>query len=332
MTIRSGLGAQLGIKQETSYGTYGAPDHWFEFNAETLKLKKTTVQGGGIAAGRFAQLGSRRVLTTVSAVGDLTMEVANKGFGVWLANILGSSAVPVVQGATSAYLQTHVLGDNFGRSITLQKGVPDLGTGTANPYTYLGGKVTDAEFTGDTAAILLVKVGLDFKQVVESQTLAAPSYPTTLTPFHGMQMAVRIGPYGAEVAAPGVNKITLKVERPQNIGRTYAGAAGLKAEPVMNAWTKVTGTIDADYLDKTVFADRVASDAPTSLVAEWVGPVIAGAFAQTFRIRVPMIFLDTDTPVVSGPDIIKGTFGFTGEFDGTNPQVSMEYLSSDSVI
>ena len=332
MVIRSGLGAQLGIKQETGYGTYGAPDHWYEITGETLKLKKIPVQGGGIAAGRTAQLGSRRVVTTWSGLGDVTMEVANKGFGMWLANILGSSAVPVVQGATAAYLQTHVLGDNFGKSITLQKGLPDLGTGTSNPYTFLGGKVVDAEFTGDTAGILLCKVGLDFKQVVETQPLTAPSYPTSLSPFHGLQMNVRIGPYGAEVAAPGVNKITLKVTRPQNIGRTYAGAAGLKAEPVMNAWTQVTGTFDADYLDKAVFADKVASDAPTSLVVEWIGPIIAGAFAQTFRIRVPMIFLDTDTPVISGPDIIKGTFGFTGESDGLNPQVSCEYMSTDAVV
>lgn len=135
MAIGSGLAAQIGFAAESTYGTYVAPTRFLEFNKADLKKVKNTVQGGGLAAGRFAQLGSRRAVTSEAAAGSVEMEVINKGFGLLLAHLLGSSATAVQQGGSTAYLQAHTLGDNFGKSLTTQVGVPDL-TGTVRPYTY----------------------------------------------------------------------------------------------------------------------------------------------------------------------------------------------------
>jgi len=54
-------------------------------------------------------------------------------------------------------------------------------------------------------------------------------------------------------------------------------------------------------------------------------------FYDTFRLHLPMIFLEGDTPVVDGPDIVKGSFPFTCLFDGTNYPYA-EYLSSDTTL
>jgi hypothetical protein len=56
MAIGSGLGAQLGISAETTYGTFVAPAKFIEFTKESLALKKTTAQSAGIAAGRLLAL------------------------------------------------------------------------------------------------------------------------------------------------------------------------------------------------------------------------------------------------------------------------------------
>ncbi|WP_452091732.1 phage tail tube protein [Bacillus cereus] len=77
MAIGSGLGAQLGIAAETTYGTYVAPSKFIEFTQESLALKKTTAQSAGIAAGRLLALSSRRVLTRREVEGSLDIEVAN---------------------------------------------------------------------------------------------------------------------------------------------------------------------------------------------------------------------------------------------------------------
>lgn len=332
MAVGSGLASSIGIAAESTYGTYVAPTRWHEFSKEGLTKTKNTIQGGGLAAGRLQQLAARRVLATVAGEGPVDMEVTNTKMGLLLSHLAGSSTI-AQQGATAAWLQTHTAADNVGKFLTVQKGVPDT-TGTVRPYSFLGGKVAAAEFSCGAVNHLTSSWDFDFRDVTEAQGLAAPSY-TTNTPFHGGQMAVKIGTFGAEASIGGITKVTLKIERPQQTDRFYAqtaGSPGLKAEPLINDYLKVTGTFEQDYVDKTTLADRFASDASTSLVWEFVGPLIASTFFQTFRIRVPAIFIDTETPTVEGPDVVNAKYSFVGQFDATNAPFIIEYMSTDTTI
>lgn len=331
MAIASGLAAQIGVAAESTYGTYVAPTRFPEYNKADLKKKKNVVQGGGLAAGRIAQLGSRRVVTSESVEGGFELEVANKGMGLLLAHLLGSSATPVQQGATAAYLQAHTVGDNIGKSLTIQHGVPDL-TGTVRPFTFKGCKLSGAEFSCKVGEPLTMSLDVDGRQASEVETLVAASLATGVAPFHWAQMSVKLGAFGAEAAVSGVKGFSVKFDRGMASERFYAGAGGLKAEPVMNDWLKVSGSLDVDLVNKADFADRFAADSATSLVIEFVGPLIASTYYQTFRIKVPMVFFDGDTPTVDGPDVTSGGYGFVAQLDGTNPLVSIDYISTDTTL
>ena len=137
MPIGSGLGAQVGIAAETTYGTFVAPAKFVEFTKESLVEKKTVATSSGIAAGRLMALSSRRVVTQREVAGSLELEVTNKGMGVLLHALMGTTVTPVQQAVTTAYLQTHTLADTWGKSLTIQKGVP-LTTGTVTDKTFLG--------------------------------------------------------------------------------------------------------------------------------------------------------------------------------------------------
>ncbi len=332
MAIASGLAAQIGVAQEATYGTYVAPTRFLEYNKADLKKKKNVVQGGGLAAGRIAQLGSRRVVTSESVEGGFELEVANKGMGLLLAHLLGSSATPVQQGATAAYLQTHTVGDNVGKSLTIQHGVPDL-TGTVRPYTFKGCKLSGAELSCKVDELLTMSLDIDGRQASEVETLVAASLAATpVAPFHWAQMSVKLGTFGAEAAVSGVKGFSVKVERGMASERFYAGAGGLKAEPIMNDFLKVSGSIEVDLVNKADFADRFAADSATSLVIEFVGPLIASTYYQTFRVKLPMVFFDGDTPTVDGPDVTSGGYPFVAQLDGTNPLVSIDYISTDTTL
>ena len=331
MAIASGLAAQIGVAAESTYGTYVAPTRFPEYNKSDLKKKKNVVQGGGLAAGQIAQLGSRRVVTSESVEGGFELEVANKGMGLLLAHLLGSSATPVQQGATAAYLQAHTVGDNIGKSLTIQHGVPDL-TGTVRPYTFKGCKLSGAELSCKVDELLTMSLDIDGRQASEVETLVAASQPPGVAPFHWAQMSVKLGAFGAEAAVSGVKGFSVKFDRGMASERFYAGAGGLKAEPVMNDWLKVSGSLDVDLVNKADFADRFAADSATSLVIEFVGPLIASTYYQTFRIKVPMVFFDGDTPTVDGPDVTSGGYGFVAQLDGTNPLVSIDYISTDTTL
>lgn len=325
MAIGSGLGAQIGIAAESSYGTFVAPAKFVEFTKESLVLQKTTAQSAGIAAGRLVPLSSRRVVTQRQASGSLEMEVTNKAMGVLLQTLMGTTVTPVQQAATAAYLQTHILADTAGKSLTIQKGVP-LTTGTVTDKTFLGCKVISAEFSCEVGGMLLATFEIDAKDCDETQTLAVATYPA-MSPFHFMQMSVKTGSYGTETALDGIRKVSVKIERPQAVERFYAGQAGLKKEPISNDQVKITGSLETDYV-ATTLDDLHTSDAATSLVWDFTGPLIAATHYERFTVKIPAIRLDDAPPVVEGFDVVKPTYNFTGLYDGTNP-TQIEYMSTD---
>ncbi|MFE7444560.1 phage tail tube protein [Streptomyces chartreusis] len=328
MAIGSGLGAQLGIAAESSYGTFQAPSKFIEFTKESLAFKKTTAQSAGIAAGRLLPLSSRRVLTRKEAQGSIDMEVTNKAMGLMLQALMGSAATPVQQGVTTAYLQTHTLASVAGKSLTIQKGVP-LTSGVVTDKTFTGCKIISAEFSCEVGGLLVATFEIDSKDCDESQTLAVASY-SNMAPFHFGQMAVKTGTYASETAHDGIRKMSVKIERPQDVERFYAGQAGLKKEPIENDQVKITGSIETDYTG-TALDDLHTSDAATSLVWEFIGPNIASTFDETFRVVLPAIRLDEGPPTVDGFGVIKPTFSFQGLYDGTN-QPRIEYMSTDTAL
>lgn len=333
MAVGSGLGASLGFAPETTFGTYVAPTKFVELTKEDLKKNQVFVQGGGLAAGQLAYAGSRRNVATESGSGSFEIDVPNKGFGLLLQALMGTTVTPVQQGATTAYLQTHAFADNFGKNLTIQKGVP-LTTGTVVPYTLLGSKVTSAEFScGAPGDLLNVNMEFDARQVVDTQTLAAPTYAAGRGNWAFKDGTLKLGTFGSEVAVSGVKKVTVKIARAMNTDRQYAGQAGLKAEPILNALDQpITGTVEADFLDKTVFADRFSGNTSTSMVWTFVGPQIAAPYNYTFTITIPMVFFEGDTPTVDGPDVVGGSFPFVARSDGTNPVATIAYTSTDTTL
>lgn len=328
MAIGSGLGAQLAVAAETTYGTYVAPTRAIEFTKESLVWRKTTAQSAGIAAGRLMDLASRRVVTTADAGGTVDMEVVGKGMGLILQALMGTTVTPEQQDTTTAYLQHHVLADTAGKSLTVQKGVP-LTTGSVTRKNFTGCKITSAEFTCEVGGMLTVSIEFDAKDCSESQTLVVASYPLT-APVHFGQMGLLLGDFGDEAAADGIRKVSIKVERPQATDRYYAGAGGRKKEPVTNDKVKITGSIEADYVDVVLDGLHTTDDA-TSLVWEFIGPVIEDTYTETFRIALPAIKVDSTPPTVDGPAVVKPTWSFTALFDGTN-QPYIDYMSTDTTL
>jgi hypothetical protein len=63
-------------------------------------------------------------------------------------------------------------------------------------------------------------------------------------------------------------------------------------------------------------------------VWEFIGPIIASTYAETFRITLPAMKFDEGPPTVDGFGVVKPTLQFTGLYDGTN-QPKIEYMSTD---
>ncbi|MCF6376899.1 phage tail tube protein [Nocardioides KLBMP 9356] len=330
MAVGSGIGSSVGLAAESAYGTYAAPTRFIEARSFNVKKVQNTAPQSGVAAGRPAAVDE--VVTTTAATGQIQADVLRKGFGLLLAQLMGSSATPVQQGATAAYLQTHVLGDNFGKSLTMQAGLPNVG-GTVIPITATGCKITQAEFSCAVDGILGATFDFDGKTWTDAQALTAPSYTAANAPFHFGEMSVKLGTYGSEAAVQGVRSVSLTIARPQDTGRFYAGNAGAKAEPVWNDFAAVSGTLEVDLVNKADFLDRFTGHTSTSLVLEWVGATaIATSYYPTLRFSVPKVYFNGDVPEVGGPDVLKASIPFTAFYDTTNGLVSAAYISTDTAL
>lgn len=328
MAIGSGLGSSIGLAPEVTYGTYVAPSKFIE---GTLQLNRqiNTYQGGGMAAGQTVQRGSRRKVASERVEGTLDVGVQSLGMGHLLNGLMGTNAI-TTPGGTTPRLQTHTLGDTFGKMYTIQGGVPQI-NGTVIPYTFLGSQIVGAEFSCETGGGLSAKFNIAAQKATTAQTLAAPTYPNA-NDYHFAISTLKLGTFGAETLVDGVKSVSVSIERPKHPGGPYMGGGGFRSQGVLNDWTKITGSINADFIDKTAFADRFLNDQSCSLVWEFIGPTIETTFKETFRIKIPLIFFEGDLPSASGPDVVSTTFNFTGLFDGTNSAMTIEYQNIETAL
>jgi hypothetical protein len=326
MAIGSGLGSQVGFSTESSWGTRVAAASFVRGTAYAANRAQNRVQGEGIQAGVLGNIGAHYVETTEAGEGSVSLDIQTVGMGPLLQALTGGTSTITQQGGSSAWLQTHTLGDPV-KSLTVQVGVP-YRTGTVYVEELQGAKVTGAELSCSADSILTGSFNFDAKKWDNSQTLASASY-VSAAPFHGKQMSVKTGTYGAEAAVSGVRSMSLSWNNAMDTEDYTAGSTGLKAEQIRNGVVGITGSLTVDWLttSKTAFEDLRVANTSTSLVFKWTGALIAATYYYDLEICLPGVFFTGDSPSISGPDVPQVDYGFDWKYDGTNlPYI--KYMSS----
>lgn len=331
MAIGSGLGSQIGFSAETTWGTRVAPAKFLRGTSYSMNREPNRVQGEGIQAGVLGQLGAHYVETTEGGSGSISFDVAPVGIGLLLQALTGGTSTIAQQAATTAWLQTHTLGDPV-KSLTVQAGVPYRG-GTVYCEELQGAKVTSAEFSCQVGGILTSTFNFDAKKWDNSQTLATASYTAqpALPLFHGKHMTIKTGTFNSEAAVTGMVKgMSLTWTNSFDTEDYTAGSTGLKSEQIRNGPVTITGTISTDWVTgaKTTFEDLKVANTPTSLVIDFTGPIIAAANAWNLQFQLPGVFFNGDSPSVQGPDVVTVDYGFEWKHDGTSSP-NIKLMSTD---
>lgn len=329
MAIGSGLGSQFGYVAESTYGTAVTVSNFLRVRDFDLQPAPNRVQGDGIQSGVYGPLAAHYVETTSAGTGSFSCDVQSRGMGVLFQQLMGATGSSAQQGATAAYLHTFNLGDPTGKSLTVQGGRPVRG-GTSVPFTMKGTKIVSGEFSCAVGELLQASFQLDGRAVENTTALASASYVATNV-FHWAQFTAKAGTYGAESSVAGVRGFSVAIERPQDVDDYTAGAAGLKSEPVLNERTSISGSISADWTAKATFEDVALTTADSSLVLEFVGPVIASTYYETWRLTLPSVTYEPMSQGVSGAGELTADWPFTWRYDGTNLP-TIEYISTDTTI
>ena len=321
------LDQQIGFVSEADYGTPVTVTRFFEFNSESINEAEGRTEGDPLRVGTFVRRSDRFTPYFAGASGSVEFDVLTKGFGFFLEHMLGAVATTGPE-ETSVYTHTGTMADLFGTSLTCQVGRPLNPSGTVQPFTYYGGKVTDWTLANSVDGNLVATLGLDFMQVDTATALATASYPSGAEPFTWAGGVLTIDGDSFDV-----DEISIAGSNGLNTDRRKIRQNTDKKEP-SGGRREVTFSLSADFED---MVQRNRAHATTragalgEIVATWEGPTLLGTtIYPTVEVTLPAARFDEWSGANSGPEGIQQSLSGVGLFDGTNSAVSVVYKSADA--
>lgn len=311
--------ASLGLKKETTYGTYVVPDKFLEFTEEKMEFKPEFLTGEGLRPGVRVARAGRRSIGKIAAGGSITVEAGTKGLGALLEAALGA-VTNTVTAQPAVFQQVHTpLVDDWLPFYTIQKGVPLLG-GSIQAMSFLGSQCESLEIKVSNSGIVTVSTDWVSRDAVTAPAYAPPSYPTDLELFTFLHGAIYTGAVTAPTstalgtAATEVANITdfsVKWVNGLDKGGYNLGGKGRRTRRAALGSGEASGSLTVEYSDN-VLRDAFIAQTPLTLVLTLEHPSVIGtSFHPTLQLVIPCLMLDGETPTASGGDVITTSPGFT---------------------
>lgn len=327
MPVRAGIGAQLVVATESTYGTYVAGTTGLPFISEDLRLIKEYIRTVGLRANRLVQSEALHVATTRAGDGNVNIDVLTKSMGKLFNQLHGLTVTPTQIAATTAYRQTHNIGtsDPFGKSLSIQVGRPDVGA-TVRPFSYLGCKVTGVTFSMERGGVLTSKWTFDIRDEDTGQTLATATYASGAIPFNFQGGSIELDDV---VLTDCVRSAQITLEIPQNTDRYCISSSPLKKEPISNDQIAITMELEVEFASLTRHTDFTASTRRKVELNCSTGDAGGGNAFQCNFTAAKAIPVGQGT-VVDGPDVLTSSWTYEVVDDGTAVPLIIEYVTTDT--
>lgn len=288
MALKSGMAAQLGVKAETTWGTFVAPTRFYPLISESLTEEIDRLESEGIIAGQRVLRSEQWAAGNVDVGGDIQTELYQQGMGALLKACFGAVATT----GAGPYTHTFTPGDLTDDHLSVQVGKPDV-AGTVQPFSFYGMKVTDWELSIEAGGLVMLTTSLVGKQLATSDALATASYGTgAATPFTFKHATASVAG-----GAANVKKLTIKGSNGLDTDRRFIGSE-YRAEPLEADLREYGGTVDLEFESLTQY-NRFRNANEVALVST----ISAGASASlttTMNVR-----FDGATPEVDGRGIVQ---------------------------
>lgn len=247
MAVGSGLAAQFGWKAESTYGTAVTVDRFLPFRSETIQDDYMVSTADDIIAGSYTPLQEQMRAGNKAFTGDINMYAFNRNVAEFFYMALGGKSTS----GAGPYTHTITPGDQTGKMMTMQVGRPDNG-GTVRAFTYEGCKLKTLKLGVEQGEFATLGLSVIAEDVATGTALATASYPSSLARYHSDDFGLTVG--GTSVC---VRSFELSIENSLDDTRRCAGSAVVK-EPLRNGLVSVSGTMETEWSDLTMYARAVA--------------------------------------------------------------------------
>lgn len=287
--------AKLGWRSRLAFGVEAAwaeratPNRSFEFRTESLTAEKTRIESEAIRASEFQP---RWGPGSSGVGGDVTFELANRGFGLIFQHALGAVATETPVGATDARDHVFTPGDLTPLGLTCQVVRDDV------PFDYTGLKVGSLQLQCNVDEIATLTASLVGRAELLDQAAHVDAFPESLALMTFIHGALLLD--DAEVA---VNAASMTLDNGLDADRRRLGS-GLRRNPQRTAFRDLTGSLNADFTDLALYNRFVSgTEAKLELVFD-TGVEIEAGFNFECRVLTNVRF-DGTTPTVGGPGEIR---------------------------
>lgn len=332
MALSGGSNTQFGLAEETTPGVGVTPSRFYELDGsgESVKHSIERIKFTSLRAGGRRSAGSGNWDSGKEGIsGDINLPVMTKGFGIVFKNCLGTVNTTTPGGATLTRDHKCLEGALDARALTVQMGRTD-NTGTTQPFTYPGCKITNWEMSNDTSGFLMLKLTVDGISETLATGLASASYPSGQLPYSYIRGAVTVGG-----SAFDVKDWTVACDNGLATDRYFIRGTtpGQKKEQIEGgAQRDYTGTLNAEWAGTTAYNRFINGTTAAITLIYQHATQIEATFFPTITVNIPCVRFDGETPTAGGPELLPHTLPFEILNDGTGDSpMAITVRSSDSV-
>lgn len=320
---------QLGVKNETTWGTAVTVDRFFPLISESMAPTVDRIESEARRAGQLVQRDDLSLGVYKGSAGSVEIPVLSKGFGWWLRQMLGTVSTGTV--SDSSYTHTGTMSTLLDKSFTMQINRPFHDAGTNQAFTYEGCKLTSWELTAAVDDEVKLSAEVDAENESTATALATASYATGMEMFSWAHAASTVTIAGTAVP---ITEFSLSVDNALKTDRYYIQGSGLKRQQVAAGYREVEWSMACDFASLTQYERMIAATNAgqyAQIVVTLKAPTLIGTTTYpTLVITIPKARFDAVEIDAGGMDPATQSLSGVARFDGTNSPVTIAYTSADS--
>ncbi|RKT49360.1 phage tail tube protein [Saccharothrix australiensis] len=321
MTTPTGISARLMTAEQATYATGAVVDRGVEFRQESLKLEIARIASTALRGGTLIQRSDRWKAGRRAVTGDITMEVADRGFGRWFKHMLGGASTGQPDAVNSPTVYRHVFTPGtLPPGLTVQVGRPDA-AGVVRPFTYTGCRVRQWTLEATVNELLTLTVALIGRDATTETPLAELTYPAGAELFSFIQGSLTV-----DSSAMPVRRFQMQGGNTLGDERYFLGSA-LRDRPEEIGLREITGTVEPEFTSLDVYHAFVAGS-EAEMVLRFQGDVIEDALPYALEVTANVRY-DGAEPNVDGPQQLLNPWPFAVVDNGTL-SLEIAYQTTDT--
>jgi hypothetical protein len=309
-----GRGAFVGLAEEVTWGTAVSPrTHFFRILSASL-MRKVNKEGRAVLAQGVA---ARRFHFTKEDLveGDIEIEMAYEGIGLWLKHALGSTATT----GTNPYTHTYSQASALPTGLTIEQAAWVGDDASVLSEVFEGCLINSWRARIAVGEIARLTASIIGETSSARGAASTPTYTANDVPMLHHQFG------SLTFNSVTYTKVkSIEIQHDNSLGRRMLLGSTVTKRPQRSDFAKTVMRVTAELADSNLITAYTA-DTQGDVAVSFTG---TGGRSSTWTVH--NAYLTDHKDAVTGPGVVERTYEFTGESDGTDEGIAIQIVNTQS--